>query len=285
MTKQDDKSQCPEEPLDLAKLFEDMAVLGDRLKAMFHSQEATALFQTVANAASQLHAIKEAATANMNPLLDFIQEMANKRQTMNLISGAGWLPHKTTPLSLLKPDMAPEEVHDVLSRFYTTEVDLVEQHFIDSVDRYNLDEQVWNTFHEALKCHRAGYYRATVRLLFPEIERVASVELYGGKRKGIASLPEFADKVGRLPLGKLPDVQAALNLFKKLEGHMYMSVWDDATLLQVAADPVPNRHAAIHGFVDYKTMQHSINALIMADFIFQLFGSLKSLQRQVGEAE
>ncbi|KQY26202.1 hypothetical protein ASD31_19555 [Rhizobium sp. Root482] len=205
-------------------------------------------------------------------LLEDALDGIHMRKIMDKLAWKRKSPHQTTPLSLLKPDMTPEEVHDVLSRFYTTEVDLVEQHFTDSVDRYNLDEQVWTTFHEALKCHRAGFYRATVRLLFPEIERGASVQLYGGKRKRIASLPEFADKVGRLPLGTFPHVQTPLNLFKTLEGHMYMSVWDDAPLLQAAADSVPNLHAAIHGFVEYKTMPHSMNALIMADFIFRFLG-------------
>jgi hypothetical protein len=37
-------------------------------------------------------------------------------------------------------------------------------------------------------------------------------------------------------------------------------------LAEVAADPVPNRHAALHGLVVYSTRQASMNALIMAEY-------------------
>ena len=37
-------------------------------------------------------------------------------------------------------------------------------------------------------------------------------------------------------------------------------------------DPVPNRHAVIHGLISYSTAQNSINTLIMVDFMFHLIG-------------
>lgn len=274
-----------ERPIDLSKLFEDMAVLGNHLRELFYGPETTKILEGFSKAVRHINAINEFAQASVEPLLRFVGQMAEKQQVFDLVTTAGWLPHHTTPIKTLSRDMTVEQVDQALSNFYSSEVDHVEQHFFKSIDRYDLDQQVRSTFREALQCHRRGYYRATVRLLFPEIERVACKQLYDGRHKGNASLPKFADLVGRLPLGQFPDVEAPLRLFKKLESHLYMSVWDEAGLANVAADAVPNRHAAIHGFIDYSTMQNSMNTIIMADFIFQLFGSLQLLQRQDRETD
>ena len=35
--------------------------------------------------------------------------------------------------------------------------------------------------------------------------------------------------------------------------------------------PIPNRHAAMHGLVPYPTHKHSLNMLILADYVFRVF--------------
>ncbi|MCY4138623.1 MAG: hypothetical protein OXF56_10200 [Rhodobacteraceae bacterium] len=40
---------------------------------------------------------------------------------------------------------------------------------------------------------------------------------------------------------------------------------------------MPNRHAAVHGLVVYSSMQNSLNAIFMADYIFQPIGVLKRM--------
>lgn len=271
-------SPAPQKVEDFGELFRELAAVGNRVKAALATPEARRMFEAINEVALQVRAFTKHAQANIVPFLTIMKEMAAREELFALISRAGWLPHQTTPQHLLNSTMPLAEVHQVLNDFYANETDRVEQSFFESLNRYALDDQVRSTFTEALKCHRMGCYRATVRLLFPEIERVACIQLYDETHRGKASLPDFAELVGRLPLGQFPDVEAPLQLFEKLEGHMYMSVWDKTALQKVADDPVPNRHAAIHGFVDYSCMQNSINALIMADFMFQLFSTLKSFQ-------
>ena len=43
------------------------------------------------------------------------------------------------------------------------------------------------------------------------------------------------------------------------------------------ATDVPNRHASIHGLVSYSTFKHSMNMIIMADYIFQILTSATKL--------
>jgi hypothetical protein len=46
-------------------------------------------------------------------------------------------------------------------------------------------------------------------------------------------------------------------------------------LAAVADDPVPNRHAALHGLLPYAAQKHSMNMLIVADFLFQVICTVK----------
>ena len=59
-----------------------------------------------------------------------------------------------------------------------------------------------------------------------------------------------------------------LNLFRRLSSHLYETVRDDDARQRFAGDPVPNRHAVVHGLVEYSSMQNSLNALFMTEFLF-----------------
>jgi hypothetical protein len=43
------------------------------------------------------------------------------------------------------------------------------------------------------------------------------------------------------------------------------------------ADPVPNRHAAIHGLVSYTSLKSSLNAILVADYLLQALSTIKRL--------
>jgi hypothetical protein len=66
----------------------------------------------------------------------------------------------------------------------------------------------------------------------------------------------------------------------KLVEHLYVNVYTEEELQKVARDAVPNRHAALHGLVPYKTFQNSMNVLIMGDFMFQVISSAKNNRQQ-----
>ena len=53
---------------------------------------------------------------------------------------------------------------------------------------------------------------------------------------------------------------------------------DEDDLQRVEQDPVPNCHAAMHGYVSYSSPQNSINAIFVTDYMFRLIGSFKNAQ-------
>ncbi len=165
----------------------------------------------------------------------------------------------------------------------------VEQAFLAKLADYDVDEEAKETMNEALAAHRQGMFRVAPRLLFPEIERVCSDAFFDGKRTitvptkngkqsrlRITRLKEVWEMVREMPLGDLAAYEYSWQLFRKVEDHLYDEVGDDDTMREkYRADPVPNRHGALHGIICYKTQQTSLNTIIMADFIFHLVSQLK----------
>ena len=64
--------------------------------------------------------------------------------------------------------------------------------------------------------------------------------------------------------------------------HLYSNVKAPQRLSEVEADPVPNRHAALHGLVVYASAQASLNALIMAEYAHL---SILAVARALAERE
>ena len=193
------------------------------------------------------------------------------------IERAGWLPHYTTPFdALANTDVTIASTTNILERHYTDNWTSVKQAFLDRLQRYELDDEAKSVFVEALMSHEHGLYRACPRLLFPEIERVARVELHEGSTGPITSQRVLIEMAGDLGLGEVePGGIYSMQLFTKLFDHLYAHVKTDEEKAAIALDPVPNRHATLHGLRSYSTQQNSINALIMTDFIFQIICAVK----------
>jgi hypothetical protein len=133
---------------------------------------------------------------------------------------------------------------------------------------------------EALEAHRNGHYRSVCRLLLPEIERVARVEFEGNMAGHLNMNKVMVQPALDLPLSKTRlNGYFALLLFDHLADHLYVHV-DEENRLQLEQDPVPNRHAAIHGIVVYRSFWNSLNVIFMTDFAFQLMAAIKEAQRQ-----
>jgi hypothetical protein len=240
---------------------------------------------------------KAASSFDLAPFLDVFKHPAKQGKKAQLVESTGWLPHYTTPFDLIDPErQSNETAAQALSDFYKNSWKTVEAQFIQSLSNYDIDEESKATFKEALIAHGHGLYRVASRLLFPEIERVASNEFYGGRRKvlsddgkqlvGITSLPEIRRGAGELPAGEILAYEFGMNLFKKMEAHLYEKVGDnEIEIAKFARDPVPNRHAALHGIVSYASAQNSLNALIMTDFMFHLISCMKRYMIQEGIAD
>jgi hypothetical protein len=141
--------------------------------------------------------------------------------------------------------------------------------------QYNIDQESKETFLEALDAHEAGLFRCGCRVLFPEVERLSRIELLGNALPSKASQKDLRGVAGDLTMSETePGGRFALDLYRKLEKHLYANV-ESTTLIQYEQDSVPNRHAALHGLVAYRTAQNSLNTIIMTDYIFQVIHAAK----------
>lgn len=200
------------------------------------------------------------------------------------IEEAGWLPHYTAPSE--KVDELGDDIEALdaaLAGHYAQHWPEVEAAFLEHLDGYAVDDQAKGAFRQALHLHAQGAHTFCIRGLFPEIERIARLELHGGALLQIASLHGLRKAAGELgPWETDPGGWPGMRLYSKLAHHLYARVTTPEELAAVAQDPVPNRHAALHGLVSYSEAKNSINLLIMADFIFQVFTALKA---EVDDAE
>lgn len=227
------------------------------------------------------------AKVDWTSVFDGLQRIAEQIAKAETVEKTGWLPHHTTPFHLIGSEEVDEAaVGDLIGAYYERQWVEVADAFLLQVDSYDIDAEAKATFREALAIHGAGHYRAAPRLLFPEIERVVSDEFYGGRRHimspdgkskvGITSIPEVRSSAAKLPAGDVLAYRYGIRLFERMEAHLYMRVGDtDEARAKFAADPVPNRHAALHGIVSYRTMQTSLNTLIMTDFLFHIISRIK----------
>lgn len=226
---------------------------------------------------------------------DIFRDVGWRLERYTRIESAGWLPHYTTPSDLILVDMSAEEISATIEHYYRENWREVESAFLQRQEQRELDDDAKAAFEEALACHRHGLYRSVPRTLFPEIERVACAKLYEGSREyhkkdtkngkslklGITSLPDFAERVAKLPAGNVLTADYGIPLYSKLEKHLYQPVRLPEEIAVATADSVPNRHATLHGIVTYKTMQSSLNALIMADYIFHLIEQVRAFQSEL----
>jgi hypothetical protein len=213
----------------------------------------------------------------MEPFRELFAELAVRERQYERVYDAGWLPHHTTPLSLISEHDDAQRIRDLLRAHYAADWEQVRACFEAELVKYDLDCEAKDCFREALDAHEGRRYRAPPKLLFPEIERVVREELYQGSvAKALTSQEELRVAAGTLTpfeLGK--NSVGGLRLYKKFEKHLYAHVKTPAEIARARVDPVPNRHACLHGVVVYSSMQASLNALIMTDFVFAIVNALK----------
>lgn len=214
--------------------------------------------------------------------------------TWNVSSGvlrrAGWLPNYTTPFDLIREcNGSAEAVRDVVLDYYERDWQRVRERIERHLSAYGVDEKAKATFHEALQAHETGLYRCVCRVLFPEVERVFRAQLFDNKvgpigyskfvralvsddrpleefvRNGLHSLSVF----GHLTKGVREKDQPVSEADELIFG-LFSDVLNEADRARLQRDPVPNRHAAIHGLVVYSSPQHSLNTIFMADYVFQI---------------
>ena len=225
-----------------------------------------AAVQTVGEALRQLEhslgpflrCLKEWADAAAPHLLAFREW----NRTVDALNEVGWLPYHSAPFHYVE-----ECGEDLLllerrfSDYYRTGWSAIRDDMKSRLEDYHIDDEARETFREALSAHEAGLYRCACRVLFPEIERVIGLGRIREKQlKKLTEAGDLADFAFRERYG--------IVLFDRLVDHAYEQVKKNRGKFE--RDPVPNRHAAMHGLVPYKTHKHSMNMLILTDYVFQI---------------
>ena len=161
-----------------------------------------------------------------------------------------------------------------LTSFYESNWDAIHRDIEARLDQYHISEDAKATFREALSAHGAGYYRCVCRVLFPEIDREFRIHFFEDNAGPISSktMLEQLNNRGKLA-NLLPREAYGWILVGRLMHHLYEDV-NDSNRAQYEKDYVPNRHASTHGLLPYTTLKHSINMIIMADYIFQVLTAL-----------
>ena len=91
-------------------------------------------------------------------------------------------------------------------------------------------------------------------------------------------IPLFEGKINERSLSDFAlDGSHDLVLFDILTSHLFAWVTDRET---VNGEPTPNRHAATHGWVNYSSIQSSLNSIICTDYVFRLTTSFQSAKRE-----
>lgn len=220
------------------------------------------------------HRISEKMALIVEPM----QRISDFFNRFTWVEEAGWIMHETMPT----------EVHDGAD-IPTTELDaLIENHYRQNwghiaedlatgLNDLDLDDEAKKTFAEALTAHEQVLFRVPPRLLYPEIERITRIEIYNGRMDKMASLDLLREQLKEYSIHDLSgdDFLGGLRFYLKLEEHMYSPAKNPDLLAKIQSDPVPNRHAAVHGYVSYNTHKSSINSILVAHFMYRLIALVK----------
>jgi hypothetical protein len=94
---------------------------------------------------------------------------------------------------------------------------------------------------------------------------LARSEFRAGTVGTLPVLKDIRGKIERQEIGLSelapPGDEPFFAQFERMAHHLYENILTPDKLAALANDPIPNRHAALHGLISYRTMKTSLNAL------------------------
>lgn len=210
----------------------------------------------------------------------FFKEISKNNKAKSVLQEAGLLAHKTTPWSAFQ--------HENLNAFpqlafahYANNWDQIERQIIDELIDHQVSDSAKQSFYDALACHRHGLYRSAVLTLLPSIEMEFRKAFDLSIGAPGASLQELRKLVGEVPAGYVLSHVAPIDMFRILDQHLYEKVNSREALEKFKSDPIPNRHAAIHGLIEYADVHHSLNVIFIADYVFLMISQLTKYSKEL----
>ena len=187
----------------------------------------------------------------------------------------GWVVHRTLPTTLLE-DASEDNLDEAIMTHYKERWAEVRREIELATSGYLISEDSKETMNQILSAHEYRLYRLVPVAIMVEIERAVRVHLYGelvGRHLDIKG--KIVDEIGELPISAFQDTTSGIIQHETLESHLYEHIDDDGDRSQFAENPIPNRHAAIHGLIPYSTEKSSLNSIFLADFVFQMITAIK----------
>ena len=241
----------------------------------------------------QISQLVQDIRCDMARTAESVQGLSQKIQRDSEIATAamncGWIPFDGLPGDQIEPDGCSKKLDAFLASYTANNWDELRDTMKSKVAASGVDGEAIKTFDEALIAYDNGLYRCVVRTLFPEIERVARETLQGEQSnferpKTDASLCKVQDEILAAPLLVLADSQHAFTVIDKLREHPYARVERDRDSTErFKFDAVPNRHASVHGFVNYSSPKNAFNMLVLAEFLFTLIMRIRDVDDRAGD--
>ena len=210
--------------------------------------------------------IAKAAAETAERIQPFLEELHARHRIGNALNEVGWLPHHSVPYRIVvECEGDPARLDSRVDDYYRTRWNEIRDDMESGLEYHHIDDEARAVFREALSAHEAGLYRGTCRTLFPEIERMIGAGNVGSRKMLDKLLEESEDPAGRA----FREIYNPV-LFNCLVRHAYERVVTEDERARFEQDPVPNRHAAVHGLVAYTTHKHSMNMLILTEYVFRI---------------
>lgn len=197
---------------------------------------------------------------------DRLSEHFDEKQELEYI---GLLPHITTPWDLYDPDHSHLFAEKALA-YFREQWASVERQLSEIVEKYGVSAEAKEAFGDALFCHRNGKYRSVVLTVMPTIEAEFRRSFEKGPGDQAASLEELRESVMQAPARIAFGHIGSVELITALDEQIYSRVKTSEAVEECRQSEVPNRHAAIHGLVVYKSEKASLNSLFLVEYVFYL---------------
>jgi hypothetical protein len=216
------------------------------------------------------------ATTAFEPFLKIGREIAAHAARHRQLAAAGWLPHASTPWAALEGFETSEEVTAAMLAHYRVNWPEIGRAAVEHVRAQGLNLDAERAMKTAVDMHASGHFRAIAPMLFADIERVTRAEL-DPTRMAVLTLARMDEaRISKLyPADFDLGGWEAVTLFETVFSHAYNYINTEAERQVFADDPIPNRHAAIHGLVVYDGEQSSLNMIFLADYCFRLIRLMK----------
>ena len=188
---------------------------------------------------------------------------------------AGWFPHGTFPTEVFDDSQSEAEIDRKVLAHYRENWMAVQESIENELSGYLISEREKSVLRQALQAHRSGLYDLVSPTLFSEVEKVVRVHLHENKLGNIAVGREVANRIAELPISAFPDRFVGYVGFDLWSRQLYANIQTNDQRERFSSLSIPNRHAVIHGLVDYQPEKNSLNSIFIASYVFQMITAIK----------